>query len=116
MVDAWQISDWATYRDVRRLGRKTRLPEAQRATLWSIFEGLSDKLKQDGLTTEAGIFSRLTNDLPSRRNPIYDSVVVDEAQDINVPQLRFLSALGNDRPNALFFLISPNPQPPSRVI
>jgi hypothetical protein len=29
--------------------------------------------------------------------------VVDEAQDLGVPHLRFLAALGGDRPNALFF-------------
>jgi hypothetical protein len=29
---------WEGYRDVARLGRKTRLPEAPSAVLWSIFE------------------------------------------------------------------------------
>src|SRR5206468_10329385 len=32
-----------------------------------------------------------------------DFVVVDEAQDLSVPQLRFVAALGHNRPNALFF-------------
>jgi hypothetical protein len=30
--------------------------------------------------------------------------VVDEAQDLSVPQLRFLSALATDAPNSLFFV------------
>ena len=38
VVDAWQLESWEAYRDVVRLGRKTRLPEAQRVVLWSIFE------------------------------------------------------------------------------
>ena len=38
VVDAWQLQDWEAYRDVARLGRKTRLPEAQRKVLWAIFE------------------------------------------------------------------------------
>ncbi|HXD21862.1 MAG TPA: 3'-5' exonuclease, partial [Gemmatimonadaceae bacterium] len=38
----------------------------------------------------------------SRQLP-YDFVVVDEAQDVSVAQLRFLSALGADRPGSLFF-------------
>src|SRR5262245_40922136 len=29
VVDAWQLDTWEAYRDVRRLGRKTRLPESQ---------------------------------------------------------------------------------------
>jgi mRNA-degrading endonuclease RelE of RelBE toxin-antitoxin system len=38
VVDAWQLENWDGYRDVTRLGRKTRLQEAQRRVLWSIFE------------------------------------------------------------------------------
>lgn len=38
VVDAWQLNNWEEYRDVRRLGRKTRLPEQQRILLWEIFE------------------------------------------------------------------------------
>ena len=37
VVDAWHSSTWETYRDVARLGRKTRLPEKHRAKLWEIF-------------------------------------------------------------------------------
>lgn len=37
VVDAWQLENWRLT-DVARLGRKTRLPEAQRKVLWSIFE------------------------------------------------------------------------------
>ena len=35
VVDAWQLDSWEAYRDVRRLGRKTRLPVAKRSRLWS---------------------------------------------------------------------------------
>ena len=34
---------------------------------------------------------------------VFDSAVVDEAQDVSIAQLRFLAALGGGRPNALFF-------------
>ena len=44
VVDAWQLENWEGYRDVVRLGRKTRLPEAQRAVLWSIFESVRVEL------------------------------------------------------------------------
>jgi superfamily I DNA/RNA helicase len=45
VVDAWQLETWESYRDVARLGRKTRLPEAQRAVLWSIFERVAKGLE-----------------------------------------------------------------------
>ncbi|MGB3848666.1 MAG: UvrD-helicase domain-containing protein, partial [Tunicatimonas sp.] len=35
VVDAWQLQSWEEYRDVRRLGRKTRLAEGKRQALWT---------------------------------------------------------------------------------
>lgn len=49
------------------------------------------------------MFTRLANVLGDRKHPPYDFVVVDEAQDVSVAQLRFLAALGASRPNRLFF-------------
>lgn len=103
VVDAWQIDMWEAYRDVKRLGRKTRLPEKQRMTLWKIFERVRSDLKSRGLISEAEMFDRLASHLARSKNPPFDFAVVDEAQDINPSQLRFLAALGGDRPNALFF-------------
>jgi len=103
VVDAWQLENWESYRDVARLGRKTRLPEAQRAVLWSIFERARGGLKQRNLTTHAGLFTALASALAKSKHPPFDFAVVDEAQDISVSQLRFFAALGGDRPNALFF-------------
>jgi hypothetical protein len=103
VVDAWQLADWEAYRDVARLGRKTRLPEAQRKILWSILEGVRGWLKERDLVTQPGVFAALASALAGRKNPPFDFAVVDEAQDISVSQLRFLAAIGGDRPNALFF-------------
>lgn len=103
IVDAWQLDGWEAYRDVARLGRKTRLPEAQRAILWSIFGRTRAALHERNLTTEAVVFTTLASTLTGGKNPPYDFAVVDEAQDINISQLRFFAALGGDRTNALFF-------------
>ena len=104
VVDAWQLETWESYRDVARLGRKTRLPEPQRAVLWSSFERVRDGLKERKLTTHAGLFTALASALArGNKHPPFDFAVVDEAQDISVSGLRFLAALGGGRPNALFF-------------
>ena len=103
VVDAWQLASWEAYRDVARLGRKTRLPEAQRAVLWSIFEQCRAGLKKQGLTTQAAVFTNLGSELTKTNNQPFDFAVVDEAQDIGIPQLRFFAALGGNRSNALFF-------------
>jgi mRNA-degrading endonuclease RelE of RelBE toxin-antitoxin system len=103
VVDAWQLETWEAYRDVMRLGRKTRLPEKQRTVLWSIFDHVRARLTAGNLITDAGMFSRLAAVVSESKNPPFDFAVVDEAQDISVAHLRFLAALGADRPNSLFF-------------
>jgi mRNA-degrading endonuclease RelE of RelBE toxin-antitoxin system len=103
VVDAWQLESWEAYRDVARLGRKTRLPEAQRTVLWSIFERIRDGLKARKLITHAQLFGSLAVAISAGRNVVFDFAIVDEAQDISVAHLRFFAALAGDRPNGLFF-------------
>jgi mRNA-degrading endonuclease RelE of RelBE toxin-antitoxin system len=103
VVDAWQLESWESYRDVVRLGRKTRLKEAQRIVLWSIFERARSALKARGLVTYSEMFSRVASKLRESANAPFEFAVVDEAQDVSVPQLRFLAALGAGRLNSLFF-------------
>ena len=103
VVDAWQLDTWEAYRDVARLGRKTRLPETQRAFLWSIFDQVRVALINKKLTTHAGMFTTLASVLAKNKHQTFDFAVVDEAQDISVAHLRFFAALGANRPDALFF-------------
>ena len=103
VVDAWQLANWEEYRDVPRLGRKTRLSERQRAVLWSIFSNVSDALDKRGLLTEPRLFGRLERRIAKLTHPPFEFCVVDEAQDIGVAELRFLAALGGARPDGLFF-------------
>lgn len=103
VVDAWQLDTWEAYRDVTRLGRKTRLSEKQRMLLWAIFEAVKSSLAKQKLVTMSFIYTRLASHLAEGKHPPFEFAVVDEAQDINVAQLRFLAALGDGRPNSLFF-------------
>ena len=103
VVDAWQIETWEDYRDVARLGRKTRLAEKQRAVLWSIFLKVREALAERELLTECGMFRRLERHLSQARHTPFEYCVIDEAQDVGVAELSLLSALGGDRSNSLFF-------------
>jgi len=103
VVDAWQLETWESYRDVKRLGRKTRLPEPQRAVLWSIFDRVRAKLSAAKLITYSGLFSRLAGAILESKKSPFDFSVVDEAQDVSVSHLRFLAALGATPKNSLFF-------------
>ena len=103
VVDAWQLSSWEEYRDVSRIGRFRRLSETQRRALWPVFERVKQGLRDQGLTTRAEVFVRLSQVVGQRERPLFDYIVVDEAQDVSVAQLRFLGALAGGRPNGLFF-------------
>lgn len=103
VVDEWQLGTWEEYRTVQRLGRKTRLPEAQRQELWRVFEEVRAGLAREDLLTEPALLARVTAQLAASPRAHYDFAVVDEAQDLGVPELRFLAALGGGRPDALFF-------------
>ncbi len=103
VVDVWQLTTWEQYRDVPRLGRKTRLSEDQRRLLWPIFERVLKDLDERALVTMPVIFAAIVEQLQSGGKRPFDFAVVDEAQDVSVAQLRFLAALAGDRPDGLFF-------------
>lgn len=103
VVDAWHLNSWEEYRDVSRLGRKTRLSEPQRTGLWTIFEQVLASLNAKVLITPAAMFTRLAGKLRGIKNAPFTFAVVDEAQDVSIAQLRFLAALCGNAPNGLFF-------------
>ena len=103
IVDAWQLDTWEAYRDVQRLGRKTRVGNKQREILWSIFRQVLTKLEQQQQITWNSLFRKVSEHIVESGNCPYDFAIVDEAQDIGVASLRFLAAVGSRYPNSLFF-------------
>lgn len=100
IVDAWNVMDIATYRNLPRLGRKVRMAASKRDEVWSVFEHVRSALRAAGKETEAGLMHRLAANV--LKSP-FSHVVVDEAQDISVPELHLLAALAGERANGLFF-------------
>ncbi len=94
VVDAWQLDSWASYRTVPRLGRKTRLGGKQRERLWSIFEQVRAQLEQRNLLTWPMLYGRVAEHWRGADKRPFDFMIVDEAQDLGVAELRFLAALG----------------------
>ncbi|MHA6729631.1 3'-5' exonuclease [Devosia sp. A369] len=104
VIDAWQIQSLTAYADVPRIGRKNRLGANQRERLWQVFEIVRSRLAERRLLTEAGLFDAVSTSYRDRPNRPFTHIVVDEAQDLGVPELRFLAAIAPDRPDALFFV------------
>jgi mRNA-degrading endonuclease RelE of RelBE toxin-antitoxin system len=103
VIDAWQVGSWESYRDVTRLGRKTRVGGKQREILWAIFEQARKGLEERKVVTWADIFVCLSESLAGGMKLPFDFAVVDECQDLDVAQARLLAQFGGTRENVLFF-------------
>ena len=103
VVDAFHLREWESYRDVRRLGRKSRLNEAKRRMLWEGFEQAMQELDAQNLLTDHQLFHRTAEQLRHTGARPYQHIVVDECQDITAAQLRLLAAIAGTGPDALFF-------------
>ena len=103
VVDAWQLESWESYRDVPRLGRKTRIGGKQREMLWAIFQRLQAQCAAEQLITWPTLLRHLADALQANGERPFDFVIVDESQDLEIAELRFLAALGSRRADSLFF-------------
>ena len=103
VVDAWQIADVDAYARVPRLGRKNRMSAGQRERLWPVFAAVRASLAKRGLATWPEIFGRVAAHYAARETKPFDHIVVDEAQDLGVAELRFLAAIAPNGADALFF-------------
>lgn len=103
VVDAWQLRNWEAYRDVTRLGRKTRIGGNQREALWALFQRAQAILRTRNVVTWAECVSRVTDHYRGAGAKPFTHAVIDEAQDISIPQLRLLAAIVPAGPDSLFF-------------
>jgi len=103
VVDAWQICSLDTYAQVPRLGRKNRLGSKQRTRIWPVFVRTRELLQSQGVNSWSGIFAAVTDHFAERDHKPFSHIIVDEAQDLGVPELRMLAAIADDTPDALFF-------------
>lgn len=103
VIDAWQIADVAAYARVPRLGRKNRMSAGQRERLWPVFEAVRASLTKRGLATWPLLYGQVAAHYAGRAEKPFSHIVVDEAQDLGVAELRFLAAIAPTRADALFF-------------
>jgi len=103
VVDPWQVDTLESYQAVPRLGRKNRLGSKQRERLWPVYAKARETLAQRGLWTAPAIFAAVAGHYDGTANKPFTHIVVDEAQDLGVPDLRMFAAIAPDGPDALFF-------------
>ena len=96
VIDAWHIDSVDSYADVPRMGRKNRLGAKQRETLWEVFARIRGALRQRALFNSAALFQNVTATYAARDQKPFTHIVVDEAHDLGVSELRFLAAIAPD--------------------
>lgn len=102
VVDGWSIHDQEGYANVPRIGRRNRLGSKQREALWPVFEKARTVLANRGMLTQNQLYEEVAKAYSNKAEKPFTHVVVDEAQDLGVGELRMMSAIASG-PNAQFF-------------
>lgn len=105
VVDAQGLRSWTEYRAARRTGRGTPLTVRQRKEVWAIFEPVIAELDSRDRSTWKSL-ARLAADALDAGDAAspFDSVIVDELQDLGPPELRLLRSLSASDPGCLFLV------------
>lgn len=93
------IVAWPEYRSTLRTGRGSPLSIRDRKALWEIFTDARQRLDDRHLVTWTDLCIRAAGLLPTKSSVSFDAVVVDELQDLNAAEIRFLWALARNRPD-----------------
>jgi len=103
VIDPWRVDSLQDYRDLKRTGRRSRIGQKRRELIWPWFETLREGMKARHELTEAQLFAWVEDIYRNRDKKPFSHIVVDEAQDLGVPELRFLASLAPEGRNRLFF-------------
>jgi hypothetical protein len=91
------LTTWADYRAAQRTGRGKSITVRDRKSLWTVFEALRERLLARNQLDWAAICQKATAALNDGtiKSP-FDAVLVDEVQDLSVPELRLVKALATE--------------------
>ncbi|AKH41641.1 ATP-dependent DNA helicase PcrA [Croceibacterium atlanticum] len=102
IVDAWNLPDLESYSAVPRIGRRNRLGSKQREALWPVFETARAMLSARGLLTSSQLFATVEAAFKDKEDKPFTHVIVDEAQDLGVSELRMMGAISSGQ-NSQFY-------------
>ena len=99
LFDPWQPESLEEYAGLSRTGMRTRLGANQRAVMYEILVRVREALAQQSLQTLSQVYHEL---MKNDRGLKFDHVIVDESQDLSVPQLMYVNQLAGIEKNRLF--------------
>lgn len=96
------LTTWPEYRAAKRTGRGRALTVRERKVLSDLFDQLRQRLRAEARLDWPAICAKATELLHHPDTPqLFDAVLVDEVQDLSVPELRLLAALAAPSPGDL---------------
>lgn len=108
VIEAREIKTLDAYQATPRNGRTISLNKTQRQAIWHLRQQFYQLLEKQELETWQQLRTRALETLQEMDNPpIYDAVVIDEAQDLDPNTLRILTQLCR-YPNRLFITADAN--------
>lgn len=108
VIEAREIKTLDVYQATPRNGRTISLNKTQRQAIWQLRQQFYQLLEKQELETWQQLRTRALSTLQEMDNPpIYDAVVIDEAQDLDPNTLRILTRLCR-YPNRLFITADAN--------
>lgn len=109
VIQRYNIRSLAEYLNVTRSGRKKRFSAESRKKAWEFFARLLEKKEENNLIDFEDRAHILYQAIEERIvEPIYDSIIVDEAQDLSPCKLKILAGLVKREKNGLFLLSDKN--------
>jgi hypothetical protein len=93
VVDPFAVRTLDAYLIAARGGRGTPLNPKQRRSLWPVLECIRATLSGSGLVTWAEVFNSVADLAPAHPSSRFDHVLVDEVQDLGIPELRLVRSL-----------------------
>ncbi|MBE9212886.1 AAA family ATPase [Plectonema cf. radiosum LEGE 06105] len=108
VIEAREITSLEDYQNTPRSGREISLNKTQRQAVWHLREHFYKLIAENNLKTWHQHRTQALDILREMENPpVYDAVIVDEAQDLDPNTLRLLTQLCR-HPNRLFITADAN--------
>ncbi len=108
VVLAQDITSEAAYVACERPGRGRALPAARRPAAWAAMTWVTGELDRQGKSTFRQLVNEAAHLVRESRRPLYDHVIVDEAQDLHPAQWRLLRAIVPPGRDDLFIVGDPH--------
>ena len=105
VVDQQGLTSFEEYAEAPRVGRGTPLGAGDRERVWSLFAPALQELLHAGVLPWSIVCRHVREAIEAGRiESPFDAVVIDEVQDLNVQEIRFLAALAKQGPDSLMLI------------